>query len=224
MKPQDPTVTLYDTLIQIYRKQEAKQEQRIMDTQLAIDKVLALLTDVQEHDVEERQILRNIPQLRRSLEEMEKPDGPSLELTRECEDCIEMLGDCYKVRCILEGRIMLDRTESGECPISGRVHDREGGYISVTTEGDAYFSCFRKCCTLSGSCSILLKRGVGDIAPCTVETSYKYLLEGSKLPTLIEVVQKPEKTKQQKLGAKRHAECLETKFVAHRLIMPEFVV
>ena len=220
MKPQDKDVTLYDTLIQVYRKAEAKQEQRIMDNQLAIDKVLSLLTTVAEHETEERQILRNIPQLRRSLEEMEKPEGASIELTRECEACVEMLGDCYQVRSVSEGIIILDRTEPGECPISSKVHDREGGYITVNTDGDAYFKCFRKCCTGNGAQSMLLRSGVGEVVASTpsVEASYKYLLAGKKLP---DITPKVQKTKQQIQGAKRHDECLATHRVALRLPMPE---
>jgi hypothetical protein len=153
--------SFYDTLVQVYRREEAKREQRILDGALAIDKVLQLVTTLPESSTEERLIIKNIPQLRRSLEEMERKENEaSLALTESCIDCLELLGGCYEVRASSEGRITLDRHSPGDCPLSGREHDREGGFIRVWPNGDATFHCFRRCKTSGGSESLLLRRGV----------------------------------------------------------------
>lgn len=230
-------VTVYDTLVQVHRPDEARAEQRITDGALAIDRVLALVSGLADAggDPTERLIVRSVPQLKRSLEEMErKENAASLELTQECVECLEALGGCYEVRSVCEGRITLDRTEPGECPISGREHEREGGYVTVAPSGDAYFHCFRKCVDASGRSAMLVRRGSGapsgGSALGDADEARAKLLAMPKLGPLGAAASvkatrtesaRPCKSRQKLAGEVRHRACLSTMMVGHRLPPPE---
>jgi hypothetical protein len=220
MLPQDKSVSIYQTLVQIYRKEEAKTEQRIMDSQLKIDIVLLLTEGIEEYNIIERTILRNIPQLKKSIEEMEKPDRADLGLTESCLECIDKLGNCYEIRSVEEGMIILNRKESGECPISGKLHDSEGGFIKVTIEGDAYFYCFRKCLNDFGRSGLCLKKGVS--MERSKEDSVKAIL-GTSLATkvLLNKKLKPELSNKQIAGFKKREENLRVKSIGMKLEMPD---
>jgi hypothetical protein len=151
-------LTLYDTLIQLHRPEEARTEQRVVDSDLLIDRVYQLTTRMAEYDEEEALIVRNIPQLKKMLEEMNRRDDVTLEHTQEIVDYLEVLGECYKVRSVEPGRIILDRTAEGECPISGKEHAKEGGYVKVYESGEARFFCFRECVDMSGCRSVCVRR------------------------------------------------------------------
>lgn len=224
-------LTLYDTLVQVHRREEAKHEQRVADSGLAIDRVLALVTSLGESDTVERLLVRSVPQLRRSLEDMERKEGEaSLELTESCLECLAVLGECYGVRSVSEGKIVLDRVEPGECPISGRVHDSEGGYVLVSPEGDATFRCFRKCALPGGSTGLLLKRGVSvgiDRDECIAA-----LVATVRQETVSDEPRKEErakpvrrgKTPQKIAGEARHAQHLDAAILSVHMGVPDDLV
>lgn len=139
-KEAEEDVTFYDTLICLYRQVDARKEQYVKDSQLLIDKVLALRP---VDDVEDG-ILKNIPQLKLALE-AKLYDHVDQELTEECLEYLEKLGDQYTVRECKEGMITLTRAEPGRCPISGKEHHSDGGYVTVSADGWVRFHCFRGC-------------------------------------------------------------------------------
>ena len=162
-------ITFRDTLVQLYTKDDAKTEQRIVETQLAIDKVLALTKE--ELTTEEKIILRKIPQLQRCLEEIERENTyASFEMTKECEELLQIVGDCFEIRSVEPGRILLNRVASGPCPISGHIHDSEGACILVYRTGASYFHCFRPMCLMpDGSNKLKLKDAEGEQLPTPEE-------------------------------------------------------
>jgi len=170
-------ITLRDTLIQLHNKHDAKTEQRIVDTQLAIDKVLQLT--IGELTSDEKILLRKLPQLQRALEDMDRESNyASFEMTHECEELVQMVGDCFEVRSIEPGRILLNRVSSGPCPISGNTHDSESACILVYRTGASYFHCFRPMCLMPDGSNKLKLRGEGDVLP-TFEESLRYF-EGTE--------------------------------------------
>jgi hypothetical protein len=137
-------VNIYDTLIQLYRAQDAIIEQNIQESTLRLD----LLLDLRAKDTQERKILMDIPQLRKSLEEEERPKGAGLDLTEEAQVLLNDVFETFEVRPggIEPGRIMLNRINPGECLINpDHEHDHDGAYVTVSEEGIARFYCFRKC-------------------------------------------------------------------------------
>lgn len=142
-------VDFYDTLIQLYRAQDAKKEQNIPESSLRLD----LLLDLKPKDAIERKLLYDIPQLRKSLEDEDRPRGAGIELTEEAQTLLSDVLDDFTVRPggIEPGRIILDRKEPSPCVIdSDNIHHHDGAYVIVSEEGMARFYCFRGCTGVDG--------------------------------------------------------------------------
>lgn len=197
-------VSFHDTMIQNFDKKSIMTEQTIPMQRLNLAKVMQLrdiVFEEAEEDEEEniilkkkendkdrvtiqerKRLLRNIPQLRKALEDTEKGLNSNVIITEHDLELISELDDCFEYRETKGDKIFLNRVASGPCMISGYVHDSEHACLQVKEDESVIFYCFRGCTNSQGYPGLIIRKGTGEYTrkQPTKDESLFYLLNMQK--------------------------------------------
>lgn len=159
-RSRDQNVSFYDTLIQLYRKEDILAEQHIYERQLNKHKV-AQFEPKAETNVFAKQscLLANIDLTRSDY------DFKSRTLTKfQIETAFTTFqnflikktneGDVFHIKNVMGSIINLKRDKPSPCVLSGKVHDNENAFLTVYENGCIYYHCRRGCGTPDGKSNI----------------------------------------------------------------------
>lgn len=206
-------VSFYDTMIQNLDKTTVMKEQKIPSQKLDLSKIMKLKDEIDEEVEEEdddiilkkvednkntvnakekKRLLKNIPQLRKALEEMDKSSNNDVTINDNDLEIISELDGCFEYRETKGNKIFLNRICSGPCMISGFVHDSDGAYLKVYDNEMIIFYCFRGCTNSQGFAGLIVRKGNGEYTKKqpTKEESMTYLLTLHKEKQNIEEIEK----------------------------------
>jgi len=163
-------ISFYDTMVQLYRKEDIIIEQNIHERQLQ-KKVLSSIFEKTESEASLRKsqeynkyfkhacLLANIDLTQTEF----KHNGHNVN-HEEIEHAFEIfktylyektgLSDVFHVTMSSSTIITLKRDKPGACLLSGRVHDNSDAYMTLQEDGSIYFHCFRGCGNLEGKSSL----------------------------------------------------------------------
>ena len=154
--------TFYDTLIQLYRREEATTEQNIRQSQLRkkiLDDMFYTYDPVKNEDVPKvipskfyrkacKYAMIDLTKYEHDDRSLESAEVQKAFATFENHVCREMkVGKqaIFRFKGCKGCLISLERVASAPCLISGRVHDNENAFLRVGTDGSVYFHCLRGC-------------------------------------------------------------------------------
>ena len=146
-----PGATLFDTLVQLHRREDIETEQNI-----SISQVKRLLIDEEKReDQYHRAVCKTLDLQYESNEHAFDNDrviSADVKVTAYrifehhfCNQLKVAKQNCFKLGNLNKTLITLERIKAGPCLISGRVHDHSAAFLRVSTKGDVYFHCFRDC-------------------------------------------------------------------------------
>ena len=150
-------VNFYDTLIQLYRREDVKREQHIYLDQVR-KKYLDELFYEREIELIHNQFYKSACDL--CDIDLTKPeyDYGSIELTENdvanafeafemyfCQATNSKKQLSFNVKGVMGSLINLERRSPGKCILSGKIHDNENAYLTISPDRSVYFHCRRGC-------------------------------------------------------------------------------
>lgn len=172
-KPKD--VNFYDTLVQLYRVEDIRAEQKVYSEDLDMEKIskfsnTKLKTSVYVLDVqEETNIFKNINFVTHEIEDETQKWAMEVFEEYDKEHGTGEETPPYVFQSYKKGDMILARTRPSKCMISGKYHEQDHAYIRVI-EGKVYFYCRRKCKTKKNRKGLLI--GIKDEEDCLVKINF----------------------------------------------------
>jgi hypothetical protein len=158
----DSPFTFYDTLIQLYRREEATTEQNIRQSQLRrkiLDEMFYTYDKEKNEDVPKqipnkfyrkacKHAMIDLTKYEHDDRSLESAEVQKAFATFEDHMCREMkVGKqaIFRFKGCKGCLISLERVSSAPCLLSGKVHDNENAFLRVGADGGVYFHCLRGC-------------------------------------------------------------------------------
>lgn len=154
--------TLHDTLVQLYRREDAISEQNIRQSQLR-KKILDDMSfgyDPEKNEDVKKVIpnkffraacdhamidLTKFEQDDRLLESAEVQKALSTFESHFCRETRVACQTVFRFKSCTGVIINLERISAAPCLLSGKVHEHENAFLRVTADGSVYFHCRRGC-------------------------------------------------------------------------------
>lgn len=147
--------TIYDTLIQLYQRQDVKAEQHISDKCLKKDTLTDMFHNKPEVVMKNKFLKSACEKSHIDLSSYYDSDHfisheEALEAFKAfelqyCDEFKKKEQDLFIFGGVKGAFINLKRVRPGPCWISGKVHDNENAYLRVSENGSIYFHCHRVC-------------------------------------------------------------------------------
>jgi len=149
--------TFFDTLVQLYRREDVRNEQHINRACLLKSKLDQMLEDNREKMLANKFYKQVYRLFNVEVDKLQYEDDNRLLGHQEVETyfkifeqhyCVEFglqVQKCFRVRSVKGSVITLLRIAPGKCLISGEVHDSENAFLTVTADNSVFFHCFRGC-------------------------------------------------------------------------------
>ena len=148
---------LFDTLVQLYRREDVKAEQHINQACLRkgyLNSLLETKQDVMMRNKFYKQVFKlmdvDVDRLDREADLRMLNHGEINTFFKIFEQhyCLEFdlpAQTSFRVKSSKGSLIILERLNPGKCLISEKVHDAENAFLTITANNAVYFHCYRGC-------------------------------------------------------------------------------